>query len=75
MIADTSQWFILSAAIIIALLYKARQSRSASGSSTLPLPPSPPGYPLIGNLFDIPTRDMEVAFHNINTKYGMFHRT
>ncbi|KAM5531259.1 hypothetical protein V8D89_015060 [Ganoderma adspersum] len=67
-VADTSQWFILSAAIIVGLLYKARQSRSTSG--TLPLPPSPPGYPFIGNLLDVPTRDMEVAFRDINAKYG-----
>ncbi len=68
MIADLPQWFVLSVVVVVALLYKARQSRSTSGK--LPLPPSPPGYPIIGNLFDVPTRDMEPAFRDINAKYG-----
>ena len=69
MIADTSQLFILSAAIIIALLYKARQSRSAS--STLPLPPSPPGYPILGNLFDVVAPGNAVRhYSNLAKKHG-----
>ena len=70
MIADLPQWFILSGIAIVVLLYKARQSRSTSGK--LPLPPSPPGYPIIGNFLDVPTTDMEPAFRDINAKYGTF---
>ncbi|EJF55960.1 cytochrome P450 [Dichomitus squalens LYAD-421 SS1] len=36
----------------------------------LPLPPSPPSYPIIGNIFDVPTKDMHVAFRDMNVKYG-----
>ncbi len=67
MIADLPQWVVLSV-VVVALLYKAKQSRSSSGK--LPLPPSPPGYPIIGNLLDVPTRDMEPAFRDMNAKYG-----
>ena len=71
MIADLPHWFYLSVVAVVVLLYKARQSRLAS--SKLPLPPSPPGYPIIGNFFDVPTKDMELAFRDINVKYGMSH--
>nr|VWO99481.1 N/A [Ganoderma boninense] len=64
---DIPQWFILSVVVVVAL-YKVRQSRSTSGK--LPLPPSPPGYPIIGNFLDVPVRNMEPAFRDINAKFG-----
>ena len=70
MITDLPQWFILSSIAIVVLLYKARQSRSTP--SKLPLPPSPPGYPIIGNFLDVPTTGMEPAFRDINAKHGTF---
>ena len=68
MIADVPQWLILSAVIVVVFLFKAKQCRLTSAK--LPLPPSPPGYPVIGNILDVPTRDMEAAFRDINAKYG-----
>lgn len=68
MITDLPQWFILSVIVVGVLLYKSKQSRSSSGK--LPLPPSPPGYPIIGNFLDVPVKNMEPAFRDINAKYG-----
>lgn len=35
-----------------------------------PLPPGPKGYPLIGNLYDIPTNMPWVTYQNWKRKYG-----
>jgi hypothetical protein len=36
----------------------------------LPLPPGPKGYPIIGNLFDIPTEYPERAYSRLLDRYG-----
>lgn len=39
-------------------------------SRSLPLPPGPKGYPLIGNLFDVPTERQWEAWAEWGKKYG-----
>lgn len=35
-----------------------------------PLPPGPPGFPLVGNLFDIPKSSSCIKFTTYKEKYG-----
>lgn len=37
---------------------------------SLPLPPGPKGYPLIGNLSDLPTHKPWLAYHDMFKKHG-----
>jgi hypothetical protein len=36
----------------------------------IPFPPGPPGYPLVGHTFLIPTVDQDVAFYEWGKLYG-----
>ncbi|KAJ7881997.1 hypothetical protein B0H14DRAFT_2704174 [Mycena olivaceomarginata] len=36
------------------------------------LPPGPPGYPLIGHLLQMPTKDPALVFHEWSKTYGTF---
>ncbi|TBU59813.1 hypothetical protein BD310DRAFT_373833 [Dichomitus squalens] len=53
-------------AVLAALVVRARWLRR---TAALPLPPGPPGYPIIGNLLDVPSHDMELAFRGLNAQY------
>ena len=39
----------------------------------LPLPPGPKGYPLIGNIFDMPTEKPWVVYDEWRKTYGKFY--
>lgn len=59
----------LSALAALLLLFRPRRSR-------LPLPPGPKGYPLIGNLLQIPKNAVWKYFGTETLeKYGMFHHS
>ncbi|EJF55961.1 cytochrome P450 [Dichomitus squalens LYAD-421 SS1] len=66
---DLPTLIIIVVAVLAALLVRARWFRRAAA---FPLPPSPPGYPIIGNLLDVPKRDMEPAFRDLTAKYGTY---
>jgi hypothetical protein len=36
----------------------------------LPFPPGPPGYPLVGHTFSIPTVDQDAVFYEWGKLYG-----
>lgn len=75
MIEYITRWVLLSAiALAIVLLKFAlnNRGRRLSGKSTLPLPPGPPPLPVIGNLLDVPMDNMEVEYHDLSRKYGVF---
>ena len=59
---------LLLAIILLVALWK--YSTSTKSTNAQPLPPGPPGLPIIGNLLDVPTTDMEAAFRDMNAKYG-----
>ncbi|KAH9887974.1 cytochrome P450 [Cubamyces lactineus] len=50
--------------ILIALLSRGR------GRARVPLPPGPPGIPLVGNVFDIPHEQAWVAYWDLSKRYG-----
>lgn len=54
---------------VVVLLWRWRHQVS-SRKAGLPLPPGPRRLPIIGNLLDIPMRDIEVRFRDLNTQYG-----
>ncbi|RPD58783.1 cytochrome P450 [Lentinus tigrinus ALCF2SS1-6] len=59
-------WLSVSilAVSVFALVYLKRR-RSAA-----PLPPGPPGWPIIGNLFDYPKEDLAKGLFELHKRYG-----
>jgi hypothetical protein len=57
--------------VITALVFCSYVSRRRSGIRSLPLPPGPKGYPIIGSLFDMPTELMWLEFDRWFKTYGM----
>lgn len=55
------------------LIYGWKQGRK-DNIRGLPLPPGPKGYPIIGNLLDLPPDKPWVTFHEWSKIYGVFTR-
>ena len=58
--------------LLVGVVLKLRAHRNRT-STPFPLPPGPPPLPMVGNLFDMPTRNMPPALHELSKKYGQ-HR-
>ena len=59
-----SMWAVVSiVAVLLLAAYRARKMR-------LRLPPGPPGLPLLGNLFDMPMKNLGQGFAKLALKYG-----
>ncbi|KAI0267113.1 cytochrome P450 [Gloeopeniophorella convolvens] len=56
---------IVAALLVLALLRKVLKKKQA-----LPLPPGPKGWPLIGNLLDIPRENFSETFSKWGERYG-----
>ncbi|KAI0824640.1 cytochrome P450 [Trametes gibbosa] len=65
MLAVTAMLIALAA--ISSIVYRSLQKRRYG-----PLPPGPPGYPLIGNLFDMPTAYHWLTFAEWGQRWGIF---
>ena len=56
--------------VLLAALALYLVGRLIWGRSGVPLPPGPPGWPLIGNLFDFPADAPYKALGAMSSKYG-----
>lgn len=55
------------------LAYFAWKFFAKSTRNGLPLPPGPPGLPLIGNLLDVPKEFMWLTFEKYRQEYGTLY--
>ena len=56
--------------ISIMLFRQLKKGRDGSNPNGLPLPPGPKGYPLIGNLFDMPIHKPWLVYDQWRKTYG-----
>ena len=63
----------IDGAVLLSFLIALRTIRGYRRRRGLPYPPGPPGLPLIGNFFDIPTTFPWLAFTEYSKKYGMIN--
>ena len=60
-----------AAALFVGYILLRRLNKSRSGNpKNLPLPPGPKGYPLIGNLFDMPKDKPWLVYDEWRKTYG-----
>ena len=52
------------------ILFKRLKKRTNDNPNRLPLPPGPKGYPLLGNLFDVPIDKAWVGYDELSRTYG-----
>ena len=55
---------------LIAVYLHRKSSEFAIRSAGRPLPPGPPGIPILGNLFDLPKGSPWLGYRELSRKYG-----
>ena len=63
-------YYKLAALFFILVLFRQLKKGSNDNPNGLPLPPGPKGYPLIGNLFDMPAQKPWVVYDEWRKTYG-----
>jgi hypothetical protein len=63
-------YYKLAALFFSVMLFRQLKKRSDGNPNGLPLPPGPKGYPLIGNLFDMPVDKPWIVYDEWRKKYG-----
>jgi hypothetical protein len=68
-------YYKLAALFFSVVLFRQLKKGKNGNPKCLPLPPGPKGYPLVGNLFDMPAEKPWVVFDEWRTTYGksFFH--
>ncbi|KAI0642498.1 CyP450 monooxygenase [Trametes meyenii] len=64
--SGSEPWPFALAVVLAAFIWRL----STSSSHAQPLPPGPPRLPLVGNVLDLPTKNMEAYYCELNRKYG-----
>lgn len=62
---------MIDAAVLLFFLIAFRAVHRYQRRKRLPYPPGPPGWPLIGNLLDVPPSFPWLAFTKYSKEYGM----
>ena len=65
-------YYKLAALFSSVMLYRLLKKGRDGNPNSLPLPPGPKGYPLIGNLFDMPTQASWVVYDEWRKTYGKY---
>ncbi|KZV63197.1 cytochrome P450 [Peniophora sp. CONT] len=60
-------FFACSLLVLVSTWLRLQTTKARRG---LPLPPGPPGWPIVGNLFDMPRSNEWLAYHRWGVKYG-----
>jgi len=68
--ADVGSFILLTSFLSVIYIYF-KNARARVSFSHLPLPPSRQGYPLIGNLLEMPTEFEWKTFHQWSKELGM----
>ena len=65
-------YYMLAALFFSVMLFRQLKKGRNGNSNSLPLPPGPKGYPLIGNLFDMPVHKPWVIYDEWRKTYGKY---
>ncbi|KAI0336743.1 CyP450 monooxygenase [Cubamyces sp. BRFM 1775] len=65
---DLSSASLLLAFLILLVIYLRKRWTDTTPKG--PLPPGPPGLPILGNLLDVPTANVEEKYRELNDKFG-----
>ena len=63
-------YYKLAALFFSVMLFRQLKKGRDGNPNRLPLPPGPKGYPLIGNLFDMPDQKSWVVYDEWRKTYG-----
>jgi hypothetical protein len=65
-----THWHAIDFLALFFFLYLLNVFRDHRRRRGLPYPPSPPPWPIIGNLLDVPKEAPWVAYRDLSKKYG-----
>ena len=63
-------YYKLAGLFFSVMIFRQLKKGRAGNPKGLPLPPGPKGYPLIGNLFDMPSQKSWVVYDEWRKTYG-----